>query len=144
MTRDDIVKVLELRVAHWAIGDAESTSAAFAENAVLDSPITGVSKGRRAIRLAHENLFEALGPMALALDELLVDGERVVVSFTARGNHSGVLFGLPATGKPFTVNGVMVATFEGSDIAFEKRVYDFTGLLVRLGVLKATPGPETT
>ena len=38
----------------------------------------------------------------------------------------------------------MVATFEGSDIAFEKRVYDFTGLLVRLGVLKATPGPETT
>ena len=99
MTRDDIVKVLELRVAHWAIGDAESTSAAFAENAVLDSPITGVSKGRRAIRLAHENLFEALGPMALALDELLVDGERVVVSFTARGNHSGGCLGCRQPGN---------------------------------------------
>ena len=47
--------------------------------------------------------------------------------------------GLPATGRQFKFPVVAVFTLEGGLIVHERRIYDFTGLLTQIGVLKAKP-----
>ena len=44
---------------------------------------------------------------------------------------------MPGTGRRIEVRGVWLFRFEGELIASETRLYDFTSLLVQLGVLKA-------
>ena len=54
--------------------------------------------------------------------------------------HEGELFGLAATHKRIEFRTVqMVTVDEGGLITNERRIYDFTGLLVQLGVLRARP-----
>ena len=47
--------------------------------------------------------------------------------------------GVPATRKPFRLPIVFLCTLEDGLIVHERRIYDFTGLLVQIGVLKAKP-----
>jgi hypothetical protein len=47
--------------------------------------------------------------------------------------------GLPPTDKPFHLPVIILCTVNDEHIAHERRVYDFTGLLVQIGVLKAKP-----
>jgi hypothetical protein len=46
---------------------------------------------------------------------------------------------LPASGKRFQFTAVCVFDLRGRQIARERRIYDFTGLLMQVGVLKAKP-----
>ena len=139
MTHDEIVEVVNRRSQGFADGDASLIADQYARHAILESPVSGVAQGRDAIRAAYERLLWALGPLDVSREELLVDGDRVVFCFAAKGTHSGEFFGLPATGKQFTIHGVTLMTFEAKKIVHERRVHDFTGLLVTLGVLKARP-----
>ncbi len=47
--------------------------------------------------------------------------------------------GLSPTGKHFQFPLVLIFTFENGLIVHERRIYDFTGLLTQVGVLKAKP-----
>ena len=51
----------------------------------------------------------------------------------------GEFFGLPATNRRVEFQGVQHLTFKDGLIAVERRVYDFTGFLVQVGVLRAKP-----
>jgi predicted ester cyclase len=44
---------------------------------------------------------------------------------------------MPGTGRRIETSGAFILTLENGRIAAERRVYDFTGFLVQLGVLKA-------
>ena len=46
---------------------------------------------------------------------------------------------MPKTGRPFEVPMVFLMQIQGQKIVRERRFYDFTGLLVQVGVLKAKP-----
>jgi len=47
--------------------------------------------------------------------------------------------GLPATGQPFRVPAVFLFELRAGQIVRERRIYDFTGVLVQIGVLKTKP-----
>jgi hypothetical protein len=48
--------------------------------------------------------------------------------------------GLPGSGKAFHIHGVQIFSIVNGLIAHERRIYDFTGLLIQLGVLRGRPG----
>ena len=47
--------------------------------------------------------------------------------------------GLPPTGRAFRFLAAFVFILRDGRIVEERRVYDFTGLLIQIGVLKAKP-----
>ena len=47
--------------------------------------------------------------------------------------------GMPATGRPFHLAVVFLYELRDHKIVRERRIYDFTGLLLQIGVLKAKP-----
>jgi predicted ester cyclase len=58
---------------------------------------------------------------------------------TIEGTNLGGLMGLPPSGKHFRVPAVFLYDLRGDKILRERRIYDFTGMLVQIGVLKARP-----
>ena len=54
-----------------------------------------------------------------------------------RATHGGYFMGLGGSGRKFDIKGVCLFEIRDGLIAFERRVYDFTGLLIQLGILKS-------
>lgn len=50
------------------------------------------------------------------IDELISEGDKVVARLTYTGTHRGELFGVPATGRKLTYQGIAIFQFRGDKI----------------------------
>ncbi|MBF8300542.1 MAG: putative cyclase [Acidobacteria bacterium] len=139
MTRDEIVAFFERRQERYDDFDAAALAADYADDAVIDSPLAGVHTGRAAAEQAYRAVFGAFLDRKMKTESLLIDGDRVARVVTMEGTNIGELMNLPPTGKPFRFTAVFLYELKDWRIVRERRVYDFTGLLVQIGVLKAKP-----
>ena len=139
MTRDDIVALFARRQDAFVRRDAAALAADYAEDAVVESPWVGTVKGREANEQAWRAILSAFPDQVFHEEELLVDGDRAAQLVTAAGTDLGGFMGLAPTGKPFRITAVFLFTFDDRHIVHERRIYDFTGMLVQIGVLKAKP-----
>jgi steroid delta-isomerase-like uncharacterized protein len=139
MTRDEILALVQRRLAAYSIRDAAALAATHAENGSVASPVGGVLEGRAEIERVYRNWFKAFDDIKTQQDDLLIDGDRAVLIARVSGTHSGDFLGLPATGRQMEVLMVSLMTVADGFVVEERRVYDFTGLLVQVGVLKAKP-----
>lgn len=139
MTREQIAALFARREGDWKNRDAAALAADHAPSGVVVSPTGGVLEGRAAIERIHRLWFTAFPDLALANPELVIDGDRAVLLVDISGTHAGDFFGLPATGRRVQVPGAFVYTLRDGQIAHERRILDFTGVLVQVGVLKAKP-----
>ena len=119
--------------------DAQALADDYAADAIIESPTAGTHRGPAAAAHALDALFHAFADMTLTVDNRLIDGDRVVEVLTIEGTNIGGLMGLPASGRHFRVPAVFLYELRGDKIARERRIYDFTGMLVQVGVLKARP-----
>ena len=139
MTREEMMALLERRLSHLEDRDLAAIEADYAETAVLDSPMSGRAIGRDAIRRAYAAFFEAYGELSIEREHVLVDGDQAVVIFKFTATHTGTLFGMEGTGKRVEFRGVNLYTVANGEIVHEQRIYDFTGFLMKLGVISARP-----
>jgi steroid delta-isomerase-like uncharacterized protein len=139
MTRDEIVAFFDRRQEAYDNLDAVRLGADYAPDCIVDSPSAGTHYGRAAAQRVLQAVFDAFPDHKERTESLLIDGNRVARVLTIEGTDIGGFLGMPATGKPFRVNAVFVYELEGRQIVRERRIYDFTGLLVQIGVLKAKP-----
>ena len=73
------------------------------------------------------------------LEDLIVEGDTVVVRQTLRGTHTGDLMGIPPTGKQVTATGIAITRVLNGKVVEQWANYDDLGLLQQLGVVPA-PG----
>jgi len=69
------------------------------------------------------------------IDQLVIGEDAVAVRVTLRGTHRGDLFGIPATGKAFTVTQTNIERFRDGKIVEHWRNTDELSLLRQLGVV---------
>jgi steroid delta-isomerase-like uncharacterized protein len=140
MTRAHIQALFEQRRGALTRHDAAALANLHAETALLESPTAGGTVGgRAAIERVYQVWFTAFPDFVFVGDELLVDGDRVVEVATISGTATGGFMGLPPTNKPFHMPVINLCTVKDGHIVHERRLYDFTGLLLQIGVLKAKP-----
>ena len=140
MTVDEIRTFIERYIALWEREDLRALLECYTDNAQIESPMFHSVKGRPGIEKSFADLFRAFDDWKITIDDIIVDGgteDRAVLVFTAHITHRGEIFGMPGTGRRVENSGVFILRFEDGRIAVERRLYDFTGLLVQLGVLKA-------
>jgi steroid delta-isomerase-like uncharacterized protein len=119
--------------------DAAMLAADYAENCSVESPYAGAHVGRAAAEEVFRGWFEAFLDLKMRSKELVIDGDRVAQVFEVEGTDLGGFLGLPPTGKAFRVPAVFLYELKGQQIVRERRIYDFTGVMVQIGVLKAKP-----
>lgn len=139
MTREAIVALFARRESDWGQHDAAALAADHKEDGVVVSPTGGVLEGRAEIERIYRVWFTAFPDLAFTTEALLVDGDRAALLWRASGTHAGEFFGTAPTGRHIDVAGAFVYELVDGLIAHERRVLDFTGLLVQVGVLRAKP-----
>jgi len=140
MTREEIVNLFDRRRGAYARLDAEALAADHAEDSVLESPMAGGTvNGREAIAKIYREWFAGFPDVSMDWNYLMIDGDSVVQMATASGTDTGGFMGLHPTGKGFLFPIVLMFTLKDDRIAHERRIYDFTGMLVQIGLLKAKP-----
>ena len=138
-TREAIVAILRRWVMAMNQRDLESLVALVAPDCVVQSSTGAALSGRDGIRHLYGDWFSGFPDMVTHAEDMLVDEDRAVLIFTAAGTDRGGFMGLPATGKSFRQSGVIVLTIADGLVVRYRSVYDFTGLLIQVGILKAKP-----
>ena len=139
MTHEEITALLVRREAAWKARDVATLASLHDPNGVVASPTGGVLEGRAEIERVYRLWLSAFPDLTTHVETPLIDGDRALQVLRFSGTHAGEFFGLPATGRHLEVTIACVLTFADDRIMEERRIYDFTGLLIQVGVLKAKP-----
>ena len=75
----------------------------------------------------------------LTIEDLIAEGEQVVVRYTYRGTHRGQWRGLPPTGRAVTFTGIFICRILDGKIVEGWENADTLGVVQQLGVIPA-PG----
>ena len=98
-----------------------------------DSVLPDSLEGPAALREWVETVREGTPDMTKTIDETYVDGETVIVVYTARGTHEGDIFGIAPTGRSIEVDGVVVSRVADGRLVESTDVWDAFGLFAQLG-----------
>jgi len=74
------------------------------------------------------------------IDDVVAEGDKVVIRVTGRGTHQGEFMGIPATGEQVTATGVGIGRIEAGRIAESWAEYDALGMMQQLGVVSQQGG----
>lgn len=119
--------------------DPVAVAACHSPDGVVESPMFATLRGRKAIEDTQRAFFTAFPDVTMTVDATVIDPPHVAVFSTMHATHVNEFFGLPGTGRHIEVRVSRLFKVEGELIAHEARIYDFTGLLVQVGVLRAKP-----
>jgi predicted ester cyclase len=77
------------------------------------------------------------------IDDVVAEGDRVVIRVTGRGTHQGEFQGIAPTGKQVVATGVGIGRIENGRIAESWAEYDALGMMRQLGVIPPPEGLES-
>lgn len=144
MTYEDTVAFLQQREAKFNRHDVNGLAADHTDTGEVRSPIFPLVHGVVSIQASYRALFAMFPDWHIAFEPPVIDGDRAVHPFTARATHVGEFLGMPGTGRKFQIVGALLYRLDDGLIAEERRIYDFTGLLMQVGVLKGKPAVRGT
>ena len=124
---------------YWQARDPDALTACHTPDGVVISPIFRTVTGATAIRDSYRSLFQTFPDWDYQPQDLLVCDDRAAESFIVKATHVGEFLGLAGTRKRVEFHGVRMFEMRDGLIARERRYYDFTGLLIQIGVLKSKP-----
>jgi len=94
----------------------------------------GESRGRDGLKALLNAYRSGFPDFNVMIDDLVASGNKVATSIRLNGTHSGDLFGIPATGKPLSVHGMVLSHLEDGKIIEEWEILDMFGVFHQLGV----------
>lgn len=139
MTREDIERRLAEQKAAFARRDPEALTALHAPDGTFESPAYGVVKGRDAIRGVYRYWYRAFPDFLLSWESALIDPPRASYLWTFTGTAAGPFFGETKPGSKVTMTGATESVYGPDGIIATRHVFDFSGTLMRTGVLKVKP-----
>ena len=91
-------------------------------------------RGQAALEALFTSYRLGLPDLNVSIDDMIVSVDKVVMTITLTGTHAGDLMGVPATGKPLKVHGMVLSRLENGMIIDEWEILDMLGMLQQLGV----------
>jgi predicted ester cyclase len=107
----------------------------FADNYVEHHPLPpGFPSGREAVKQFVSGLRGAFPDFRYTVDDVIADGDKVVLRLTARGTHLGdwALLGIPTTGRRATWSEIHIVRVSGGQIVGHWPSSDQLGLVQQL------------
>ncbi len=101
----------------------------------VDVGEAGPHYGPDGIRQSLIRYRTAFPDLHFVADTPIIEKNRLVLAWTARGTHRGKLMNIPPTGYEVEVRGVSLLTLSGNQISRGFYIWDVAGLLRCLGLL---------
>ena len=116
-------------------GDIEGSARFVWEDVVEQVPFPGQGPGLQGLKDVVRGMRVAFPDMHWCVEEQLADGDRVLTRFEWTGTHRGLFLGVPATGRPVKVWGIVIDRFLDGRIKDTRILMDTLGLMIQLGVV---------
>ena len=84
---------------------------------------------------AMSRMHDAFPDLETTVDEMVAEGDKVVVRLHRSGTHKGEYLGFPATGKRIEQTALVMFRIENGKIAEYWLHYDELGLLLQIGAI---------
>jgi len=101
---------------------------------VEHDPLPGQGAGIAGFRKRVEMLREGLSP-EFTIEQMVAEGDTVVVRWTNRGRHVAPFLGIPPTNKSFTIAGIDVHLLRDGKLAEHHHVVDQLSMMQQLGLI---------
>lgn len=124
----------------WGKGNAALIDELYAENFVDLNPIPGVPGTREGLKMQLVAYRQAFPDMNTTVNDMVAEGDKVVIRFTIRGTHTGDMMGIPPTGKSGEIAGITMLRLEDGKIVEEFSLADMMTLYQQLGLVPETAG----
>src|SRR5262245_30888198 len=124
----------------WNTGSLEKIEELYAANFVADyRPYAPLRHGHDAIKGMVQRAHAAFPDFHEELEEMIAEGDKVVVRFTITGTQLGQWGPLPPTGKPVRFEEIVILRFVDSKVVEQRGIPDNLAALRQLGVV---PTPQ--
>jgi steroid delta-isomerase-like uncharacterized protein len=127
----------------WNTGDLALAEALVARDCLVHAPIPfpiDFARGPDAVRHLVFFYHLAFSEIRVTADQIVAEGETVVVRWTARGRHTGQLPGVPPTGRETVTNGIDMLRIAEGKIAEGWVSWDVLGLVEQISGLGLEAG----
>ena len=131
MTTEEMKALGRVAIQAWNEGRPDLLDEVYAPNYRNHFNGETVDVIKQNLRIARA----AFPDLTVTVDDQIVEGDRDVVRWTARGLHSGEYLGVPATGRRMEQTGINIGRWENGRIVEEWPIADDVGMLRQLGVL---------
>jgi steroid delta-isomerase-like uncharacterized protein len=124
-------------------GDAELLSKTIEEliepDALIRTPLPIEATGAELVKELWARLHRAYADLHITIEDLIQEGDKVVIRNTVTGTHEGEYMGIPPTGKSVTYNEIFIARFADGRIAETWGVVDVLSQMRQLGAIPEAP-----
>jgi steroid delta-isomerase-like uncharacterized protein len=105
-----------------------------ARDYVEHNPLPGQRTGLEGIRDRYTMVLNAFDPH-FTVEDVIAEGDKVVLRWTQSGTHIGEFLGMPATGKSFRIPGIEIWRIADDRLVEHWDVVDVFGQLTQLGLV---------
>jgi predicted ester cyclase len=124
-----------VRRLHAALLDSRDPDVAddfFAPDFVSHNNPPGFPAGVDGVKRFFTMFRDAFPDVAVEIDEIVVEGDRVAVATTFTGTHEGELMGMAPTRRRVSVTGIDIVRVSGGRIVEHRGLTDIVGLMRQL------------
>jgi predicted ester cyclase len=123
----------------WDKNDLGALDALFAPEFVSYAPAPGLPPNLESAKMAHQMAMQAFPDRHTAIEDLIGEGDTVVVRMRMTGTNTGGLpwFGIPANGHKVDIQWISFYRLAGGKVIEHRAEMDVMGLMQQLGAAAA-------
>ena len=122
-------------------GNIEAAAEYVWESVIEQVPLPGQGPGLNGLKDIIRAMRTGFPDIVFSIQEQIAEGDKVASRFEWTGTHKGGFLGIPATGRPVRVWGVVIDRLEDGRIKDTRIIMDTLGLMVQLGVVSLPAAP---
>lgn len=105
------------------------------EDVVEQVPFPGQGPGIEGLKDVLLGMRTAFPDLYFGIEEQIAEGDKVLTRFEWTGTHRGEFLGVPATGRPVKVWGMVIDRFHEGRIKETRIIMDIFGMMMQMGAL---------
>jgi steroid delta-isomerase-like uncharacterized protein len=123
----------------WDRGDLGALDQYFAPDFMQHAAVPGMPPGLEGAKMAHQGAIQAFPDRRVTIQELVEEGDTVVVRCRMTGTNQGGLpwFGVPANGNKVDIEWISIYRLDEGRVVEHRAFMDLLGLMQQLGALPA-------
>ena len=122
-------------------GKIDSAAQYVWEDVVEQVPLPGQGPGLDGLKDVLRGMRAGFPDIVFSIQEQITEGDKVASRFEWTGTHKGEFLGVPATGRPVRVWGIVVDRLKDGRIKDTRIIMDTLGLMAQLGAVPSSRVP---
>jgi steroid delta-isomerase-like uncharacterized protein len=122
-------------------GNIEAAADYVWEDVIEQVPLPGQGPGLDGLKDILRAMRSGFPDIVFTIQEQIAEHDKVASRFEWTGTHKGEFLGIPATGRPVRVWGIVIDRLKDGRIKDTRIIMDTLGMMAQLGVLPAPATP---